>query len=342
MGTAAPARALKMLVPAGVAAVSVLALVAIPATPAGAVQRDQIVVDVNQTVTVKFPAFAPATNYQQGRKPANCSVSTRLTCDAIPVTLNVDAGELAEHSSDYLLTVETDWNARVKQTVQGQGVVSDNQLNTYVYTDPPRMAGDPPTVTEEWYSSLDPPPTSLSFPAPIANKWTITVENFAGYNDGYTLKITLLYVGGGPGADASIDSNDGAAPTDFSDFGNVAITSSFDGAAGAGSLSGGSVDFASLGAAISGEPGTKAIALSLAQLQADNDLDSLSGIDDAAVLRLQPARSFANISIGAPPRVRKASPMAIVAWLIVVPALVAVASAAWIYRRRTVVAGVTA
>jgi hypothetical protein len=79
--------------------------------------------------------------------------------------------------------------------------------------------------------------------------------------------------------------------------------------------------------------------LSLAALQADNELDSLSGIDNAAVLRLQPARSFTNVSIGGPPRIRRASSIALMAWLVVLPLLFALASVYFIYRRRTVIAG---
>jgi hypothetical protein len=302
---------------------------------AGAAPRDRLLVGIDQTVVFKGPALV-GPNYTQGRGPGPCGGATRTSCDVIPVTLDIEMEKVQAEPENYLLYIETSWNPKAAPNVPSVGVVSDDQVNTYVYTDPPSK-DDTGAVISEQDAFLAPSPTSISFPGPKSKNWNITVENMYGYNDGYTLKVSLYYLGGGPGADKSID--EGGTPVDLSDDSSVAVTPTFD----EGSLKdpGSAVTFGDLSGSTFSDSGLtrRTITLSLADLRGDNDLDGLQGVDDAAVLRLQAAKNISNVSIGGPPRIRKVSSIALALWLVGIPLALAAGLVVMMYRRRTVIAG---
>lgn len=319
-------------------------------SPAGAVQKPVVSLDPGETIVNKYPALI-GPNYQQGRRPSSCSSSTRISCDTIPIELNVSQAELDAHPSDFLLIVETDWNVRASETVPAVGTLSDDQINTYVYKNPPRetVEVDPDTgeetrtQVEENSAFLNPPPTSLSFAQVETTSYLITVENMVGYNDGYTLTVSFLYLGGDRPIDGSIDED---IPFDFSDTDQFAETTSFNDLSPTtyDTFSDSALNFSDLAGGAAGSfgfPATRAVSLDLAELQADTDLDDLAGVDNAAVLKLQKAQEIGNIANVGPPPIRDASSIALLLWLLIVPLLVAAAAMFFAFRRRAILAGIS-
>lgn len=294
--------------------------------PAAAQTQPTMNVPVNETVTTKYRALV-GPNYQQGRRPVACAASTRLSCDTIPVALGLSPEELA--GGEHIVIVRTDWNIRAKQSVPAVAEASDDQVNTFIYTDPPRVVKD--VITEETSAFLSPPPTEISVFKPATNKLLITVENMYGVNDGYTLSVGLFDLGGGPGADGSVD--DGGSTLDLSDDSNVAVTPSFNEEAS----SGGGVTIPISAAQIGGsrvtdafdlsggdiaEFGRPTVTLDILSLGSDVDLDDLGGVTAQTSFGLGKTEKIAKVTSG-PPAPQSASALELVLWFGLLPASLA-------------------
>jgi hypothetical protein len=303
-------------------AVALPAALLLGAMPAGALERPAIRLKLGDHVSYTGPAMS-GNNYAMGRRPSSCA-GTRTSCDTIRVTLDVPVEEL--QANTYMLVVTTSWQPKADPNIQQVGrVASDNQVNTYVYTDPPRKDSTGAEV-EETSAFMVPGPNYLTVFKPETQKWAIVIENMYGLNTGYTVTVDLTDIGSGPGVDRSVDE----PVVDYSDDSNIAVTPSFQDAVvpqavASGRLSSGSVTGTMLGAG--------ALTFNVLPPPVDDELDRIAGIDDQANFTLGEARTIAKVTTG-PPKARSAGALTLLVWFVFLPIVLGGASSAFVIRRR--------
>jgi len=323
-----------------------LLAVGLTATPAAADQLPRILLPVDgSTLTFHGPQLIGA-NYTQGRGPTACAAATRKSCVTIPIQFLLDDATVQAH--ELIFTVTTRWDVNASQTVPAVGTGSDDQINTYIYTDPPKLGKGSATSTcgdtcelEETSAFLSPPPTTLTIYRPQSNKFLITVENMYGVDtNGFTLDLSVNDLSGGPGADLSADT---AGPVDYSDD-TASLTPSYDGSA-TPSSSGSAVSSSDLAPAANLDSlqgaglgsGRTPVTFDTLGLRPDADLDTLSGVDTKALVDLGAARQIATVAVAGPPKARPASGLALVITLVVLPSLAAFGLLIVGWRRRNLI-----
>lgn len=151
--------------------------------PAGAVSQDGLSIAPNQTVTQTygplvgtFPANpdVPADLNPPSPDPDTCASVT--SCDVIPLAV----GKPSSLSvwDEFSLNVEVSWGAPGS---------TDDDLNVYLWYDP--STGNPGGSATTHNN-----PETLRFGEPVNGKYNLVVANASGVNNGYTVKVTLVYV----------------------------------------------------------------------------------------------------------------------------------------------------
>jgi hypothetical protein len=158
-------------------------LVLFPARGALASAQDRITVDPGRTVTREFPAIVgvnPAPKQQNDDlnapgdpDPGTCA--NLPSCDVIPLTVVQPPG-LSVFDS-FSLEIELRWDA------------PGDDLDLYFWYDPQGTVVAKKSVTTAATEKI-------TFQEPTSKKYQIVVNNAAGINSGYTLRVTSRYVHG--------------------------------------------------------------------------------------------------------------------------------------------------
>jgi hypothetical protein len=210
------------------------------ASPAYANQRDKLVVDGNKGATeADYPALIG--NYPASQaanpEPADCSDPSSPYCDAIPLDIQPPSGLTVFDT--WFAYIAVSWDKSQPGGCADLGGVTDdcNDVDIYTYDNKQiDTAHTSYTDTGDSASSDDPEVAKLFQPG--LGVYNLIVNNFAGVNKGYHLKVTFeVFKGEKPfellapspslgdnstptpsdsgGANASGSSSSGAPPVDY-------------------------------------------------------------------------------------------------------------------------------
>ena len=179
-----------------------------------------IVVGPNQSVTKSFPAILAANPAPKGHvddlnlpeDPGPASCPNLPTCDEIPLILRRPAG----------LSVFDSYTFRVEVTWDGA-----SDLDVYLWNEPPG-----PTPTRRARTNAN--PEVIDYPAIDRQSFHLDVNNAAGVNGGYTVKVTTRYARGerpseaatSPSFDSPLDTVPSLTTTPSTELAAVATTTS--------------------------------------------------------------------------------------------------------------------
>jgi hypothetical protein len=313
------------------------ALALSPAQPVAALEQSNgaIRVTENQTVEKEYgpiaipnpaptPGPAPRTN-----TPENCKQATY--CDVIPLEIVLPPD--LQPRDEFFVTVTVDW-----QTDQLPGIkVGEaeykkpediNDLDSYVWTDPPGEEPIPGGATEKH-------PEETRMYRPVLGKYSIVVFNYGGPNKGYKVKVEYKKENIAPPFELLAPGFDPVFPVPESLAPPVELTEPETPAPPARSPS---VPATPPGAAPASPPGQTPAPLTPVAIEPDPDFtnfaddafdDQLAAPPARDVLREKRARA-----VGPP---KPASSPTLIFWLAVVPLLLLAGGGVWLSRRGSAV-----
>lgn len=175
-----------------VGALAFVAFLGTTAKPAYATQRNTLVVTDAQPAEADYPALIgnyPASQ-AQNPGPADCNTTARTYCDVVPLNIKPPTGVTTFDS--WFAYVEVSWDRTQPGGCEDvEGVTNAcNDVDIYTYDN---LQDDPAhaayTDTGDSASATDPEVAKLFQPS--LGTYNLLVNNFAGANKGYHVKVTF-------------------------------------------------------------------------------------------------------------------------------------------------------
>lgn len=167
-------------------AATILGLLASAATlavadPAGASRREGIEITGGQVVTKSYPPIrlnsgGGGAGSRKVNKPADCN--TVVYCDTVPLLVDVPPG--TPDDSEFVVRISLKW-----EQTPGPVGTSSNDMDLYLWD-------DPQGTTDVAHSASSGNPEIANLVSPRKVKYQIVVDNFAGVNQGYELKVEYI------------------------------------------------------------------------------------------------------------------------------------------------------